>query len=109
MNKPSKLIEKATRIPDTRPIQWDEIINKYLAEVGPINSESARSLRFGMLMKELLGFEPVFIESYVSGVEKYLKVKQKDRLLRGEADNLFGNIVPMTDERSLYHRRICWP
>ena len=68
-------------------------ITKYLPDVEPLNSESARSLRFGMLMKELLGFEPGFIESYVSGVEKYLKVKQKDRILKGEADNLFGNII----------------
>lgn len=27
------------------------------------------------------------------GIEKYIKVKQKDRILKGEADNLFGNII----------------
>ena len=93
MNKQSKLTEKATRMPDIRPTQWDEIINKYLADVEPMNSESARSHRFGMLLNQLIGFEPGFIESYVSGVEKYLKVKQKDRILKGKADNLFGNVI----------------
>lgn len=93
MKKKSKLTEKATRIPDTRPTQWDEIITKYLSDVEPLNSESARSHRFGILLNQLIGLEPGFIESYVSGIEKYLKVKQKDRILKGEADNLFGNII----------------
>jgi methylase of polypeptide subunit release factors len=93
MTKRTKLTEKATRIPDTRQTQWDEIIAKYLQEIELLNSESARSLRFGMVVKDLLGFEPGFIESYVSGIEKYLKVKQKDRILKGKADNLFGNVI----------------
>jgi len=93
MKKKSKLPEKATRIPDTRPTQWDEIIAKYLSDVEPLNSESARSHRFGILLNQLIGLEPGFIESYVSGIEKYLKAKQKDRILKGETDNLFGNII----------------
>jgi SAM-dependent methyltransferase len=93
MSKQSKLTEKATRMPDIRPTHWDETINKYLADVEPMNSESARSQRFGMLVNQLIGFEPGFIESYVSGIEKYLKAKQKDRILKGKADNLFGNII----------------
>lgn len=58
-----------------------------------MHSESSRSIRFGMLVHELFRFEPGFIESYTSGIEKYLKVKQKDRILRGETDNLFGNVI----------------
>ncbi|MDQ1327832.1 MAG: hypothetical protein QG641_1115 [Candidatus Poribacteria bacterium] len=58
-----------------------------------MNNESARSMRFGIAMQELLGIQPNFVESYISGVEKYLKVKQKDRILKGKADNFFGNIV----------------
>ncbi|MDI6760513.1 MAG: N-6 DNA methylase [Candidatus Brocadiaceae bacterium] len=91
MKKRTKLTEKATRIPDIR--QWEEIITRYLAEVEPLSNETARSTRFGMFMQELLGREPGFIESYTSGIEKYLKAKQKDRLLKGEADNLFGNVI----------------
>lgn len=91
MKKQTKLTEKATRIPDIR--QWGEIITRYLVEVEPCSGETARSTRFGMFMQELLGFQPGFIESYISGIEKYLKAKQKDRILKGEADNLFGNVI----------------
>ncbi|MGH7791788.1 MAG: N-6 DNA methylase, partial [Thermodesulfobacteriota bacterium] len=31
--------------------------------------------------------------NYSAGIEKFLKVKQKDRILKGEADNLFGNVI----------------
>lgn len=93
MKKQTKLVEKATRIPEIRQAQWEETITQYLQEVEPLNSEPARSLRFGIVTQELIGFEPGFIESYISGVEKYLKVKQKDRFLKGKADNLFGNVI----------------
>ncbi|MGQ9627482.1 MAG: N-6 DNA methylase [Anaerolineae bacterium] len=87
------MMQNIKRNSDMLQARWQEAIPKYLDEVEPVNTESARSLRFGMLLQELLGFEPGFIESYVSGIEKYLKVKQKDRLLKGRADNLFGNVV----------------
>lgn len=91
--KKTKLTEKATRIPDTRHVQWEEVIPRYLREVEQLNTESARSHRFAMLLQQLGGIEPNFIETYSTGIEKYLKVKQKDRILRGEADNLFGNAI----------------
>ena len=93
MEKQTKLSEKMARIPDIRQSQWQAIIESYLTEVEPLNNESARSMRFGIAMQELLGIQPNFVESYISGVEKYLKVKQKDRILKGKADNLFGNII----------------
>ena len=93
MKKRTKLTEKATRIPDTRQVKWEEAIPQYLHEVEQLNKESARSHRFVMLLQQLLGIEPNFIETYSTGIEKYLKVKQKDRILRGEADNLFGNAI----------------
>ena len=93
MKKQTKLTEKATRIPDTRQVQWAEVIPQYLREVEPLNKEQARSHRFAMLLQQLLGFEPSFIEAYSSGIEQSLKVRQKDRILKGEADNLFGNVI----------------
>lgn len=93
MKKQTKLSEKATRIPDTRQTQWEELIDIYLKEIEPVHSESGRSFRFGVFIQQLLGFEPGFIEAYVSGIEKYIKVKQKDRILKGKADNLFGNVI----------------
>ena len=93
MIKRTKLTEDSIHITDIRLTQWSDAIPAYLHDVELLKGESARSLCFSMLVKELLGLEPGFIESYISGVEKYLKVKQKDRILKGEADNLFGNII----------------
>jgi hypothetical protein len=93
MKKQTKLTEKATRIPDTRLAQWAEVIPQYLYEVEQLNKEQARSHRFAMLLQQLLGVEPNFVEAYSSGIEQSLKVRQKDRILKGEADNLFGNVI----------------
>ena len=102
--KKSKLTEKATRIPDTRPIQWEEDISQYLKEVEKLNKEQARSHRFSMLIQNLFGVEPNFIENYTSGIEQYIKATQKDRILRGEVDNLFGNVV-IEFERNIPQKR----
>jgi len=94
MKKQTKLSEKPIRIPDTRESHWLEAIPAYLHDLqAQQHSESARSHRFAMLLQELFGVKPGFVEAYTTGIEKYLKVKGKDRILKGEADNLFGNIV----------------
>jgi len=93
VSKPSKLKEKAIRIPDTRPFQWEKVIKRYIQEVEHQQTESARATRFAILTQELFGVEPNFIDNYVSGIEKYIKIPKKDRILRGRVDNLFGNLV----------------
>lgn len=93
MAKKTKLTEKSARIPEIRKSNWDEAITPYLRDVESLNKEQARSHRFTALLQQLMGVEPNFIENYSAGVEKFLKVKQKDRILKGEADNLFGNVI----------------
>jgi len=93
VGKKSKLIEKPTRIPDTRQVKWEDVIPLYIHEIEQLNKEQARSHRFAMLVQQLLGIEPNFIESYSAGIEQSLKVRQKDRILKGEVDNLFGNCI----------------
>jgi methylase of polypeptide subunit release factors len=93
MAKKSKLHEKATRMPDVRQARWEQVVPEYLESVKAQQSESAKSHRFFGLMKDLFGLQPGFIEDYVAGIERYVKVKQKDRILRGRVDNLFGNLV----------------
>lgn len=104
MTDQSRLAEKTGRVSDTRETKWQEVITAYLREIPTLSSESARSHRFAMLMQELLGLEPGFIESFTTGIEKYLKVKQKDRILKGKADNLYGNVV-MEFEANLKKKR----
>jgi len=93
MTKKTKLTETPARIPDTRESQWDESIRAYLRDIQTQQSESARSHRLTMLLQELFGIQPEFVEEYTTGIEKYLKVKGKDRILKGKVDNLFGNVV----------------
>ena len=93
MTKKTKLPERASRIPETRDLNWKKIIPEYLHSVASQVSESAKSHRFLLLLKDLFGIQPEFIEDYVSGIEKFIKVRQKDRVLRGEVDNLFGNLI----------------
>lgn len=94
MAKKSKLHEKAARMPEIREAKWEQVVSAYLASVQSQQSESAKSHRFVGLLNDLFGLQqPGFIEDYVAGIEKYVKVKHKDRILRGRVDNLFGNLV----------------
>lgn len=104
MAKKSKLTEKGARMPDIREAEWEQIVPEYLESVRSQEGESAKSHRFSFLLKDLFGLQPGFIEDYVVGIEKYVKVKQKDRILRGRVDNLFGNLV-IEFERDLTRKR----
>ncbi len=105
MTKQSKLSEKGTRMPDIRQAEWEQVVPAYLASVASQQSESAKSHRFAAFLNDLFGVQPGFIEDYVAGVEKYVKTKQKDRVLRGKVDNLFGNLV-IEFERNLDTMRV---
>lgn len=93
MKKESKLYEKSSRMPEARELKWEQIVPNYLESVKSQSSESAKSQRFLLFLNELFGVQPGFIEDYVSGVEKYIKVKQKDGILKGRVDELFGNLI----------------
>jgi len=93
MTKQTKLPEKSARIPEVRESNLESIISDYLHSVTSQVSESAKSHRFLVLLNDLFGIQPEFIEDYVAGIEKFIKVKQKDRILKGEVDNLFGNLI----------------
>ncbi len=92
MSGESKLREKPVRLPDSRQLDWDTIIPQYLADIEPLSTESARSHRYAMLLQQLFGLEPEFID-YTAGIERFLKSRQRDRILRGRADNLYGNLI----------------
>lgn len=93
MKKKTRLREKPTRMPDVNAAKNEMAITTYLAEVQGLNSEAAKSQRFTLLLNSLFGVQPGFIEEYLDGIEKYLKVKEKDRILRGRADQLSGNLI----------------
>lgn len=106
MKKKTKLKEKASRVPDIREKKIADALEKYLKEVEPLNAEAARSMRFGIFLNDVLCVQTHFIESFVSGVEKYLKSKQTDRILKGRADNLFGNVIIEFESHIPKHQKL---
>jgi len=70
-----------------------DAITRYLSDIENLQTESARSHRFAQLLQELFGTELGFIEQYAQGIEQIVRTRHKDRLLRGQVDNLFGNLV----------------
>ena len=89
-----KIPEKPSRFPDLFDIQKSSAIQNYIEQVSSLGSEPAKTQRFLLLLNSL--FEDVnekFVEDYLHGVEKYVKSKKKDIVLRGKVDNLYGNLV----------------
>ncbi len=68
-------------------------LEKYLDNLERLVSESSRSHRFAMFFQEIFGVETELIAKYTTGIEKSLRVKNDDQILRGRADNLFGNLI----------------
>lgn len=93
MKKKTKLAEKPARILAASDPKKESAIAQYLQEIAGLPGESARSHRFTALLQALFGVQPGFIENYVGGIEKYLKVKEKDRIIRGRADQLSGSLI----------------
>lgn len=92
--KPHKLREKPSRFADIFAVQKAGRIQEYVEAISHLGSESARCQRFLLLLKDLFGeLNTNFVEDYLRGVEKYVKSKGKDIVLRGKVDNLYGNLV----------------
>jgi len=92
--KKTRLTEKPSRIPDILEQDISHKLKEYIEQVSSLNTESAKAQRFLILLKDLFGDVSVnFIEDYLHGVEKYISVKQKDIILRGRIDTLYGNLI----------------
>jgi hypothetical protein len=90
----TKLHENFSRIPDLFDIQKTLSIQNYTKEISHLNTESAKAQRFLLLLKEAFGdVNANFVEDYLQGVEKYVKTKKKDVLLKGKIDALYGNLI----------------
>ena len=89
-----KIPEKPSRFGDLFEIQKSTDIQNYVEEVSHLGSESAKTQRFLLLLKDIFGDVNIkFVEDYLCGVEKYVKSKKKDIVLKGRVDNLYGNLV----------------
>src|SRR4030043_909347 len=92
--KKTQLTEKPSRIPDILEQNISQKFKEYSEYVSQLNTESAKAQRFLILLKDIFGdVNAGFIEDYLHGVEKYVSVKQKDIILRGRIDTLYGNLI----------------
>src|SRR4030043_247016 len=92
--KKTQLTEKPSRIPDILEQNISQKFKEYSEYVSQLNTESAKAQRFLILLKDIFGdVNAGFIEDYLHGVEKYISVKQKDIILRGRIDTLYGNLI----------------
>lgn len=80
-------------MPDVKEATLELAVSTYRDEVQRLNSETAKSQRFTLLLQSLFGVQPGFIENYLSGLEKYVRIKEKDRIIRGRADQLSGSLI----------------
>lgn len=92
--KKTKLTEKPSRIPDISEVQITQKFKEYIDQISQLNNEAAKAQRFLIFLKDIFGdVNAGFIEDYLQGVEKYVSVKNKDILLKGRIDTLYGNLV----------------
>ena len=94
MSKKSKLAEKPARTPDAFEVRKTAKIKRYVESVQKGQSEHGKSLLFSLLLKDLFGsVEPQFAENYSRGIEKFVKSKEKDIIVRGRLDAFYGNLI----------------
>jgi len=94
MPKKSKLTESPARFTSGLDEKLKSDFQKYLQEISAANVETARSFRFSMLLKDWFAdARPNFVEDYLKGMERHVRVKQKDIVLAGRIDALYGNAI----------------
>lgn len=94
MVKKSKLIEKSSRIATSFEEKLKVDLRKYQEDVRSANNETARSLLFYSLLRDwFCNVRQTFVEEYLRGIEKYVKIKGKDFIVRGRIDALYGNAI----------------
>ena len=71
----------------------DQVIGDYLTGVATLPGEAARSRCFAAFLEQVLGLHTPFLEDCVADAERFLRVQKKDRVVRGSADELFGNVI----------------
>ncbi len=94
MARKSKLREKPRRVPDVFDARKRRAIDTYCREAAKDQGEQAKAQRFLLLLHDLFAeVAPRFVEDYLAGVEKYVRIKRKDLVVRGRVDAFYGDLV----------------
>ena len=78
---------------DEQEPAWADDIQKYLTEVETYSKEAARSQCFTRLLEKLPFVTPEFVSAYNRGIESSLSIEENGKVIRGEADALFGSVI----------------
>ncbi len=68
-------------------------VTDYLERIAPLTGEVARSVVLTALLETLFGLQARFLEDHEPDAERYVRVRHKDTVLVGVAENLFGNVI----------------
>jgi hypothetical protein len=93
MPKKSKLIEKPTRFTAPSDEKRETVFEEYKRSISQLNVETARAQQFLLIKEWFADARPGFIEEYLGGVEKSVKKKEKDIIIAGRIDALYGNVI----------------
>ncbi len=84
----------------------DTVISDYLERIAPLTGEVARSVLLTALLETLLGLQARFLEDHEPDAERYVRVRHKDTVLVGVAENLFGNVIVEVESDLRQTRRL---
>ncbi|MFQ5798784.1 MAG: hypothetical protein ACE5H0_08835, partial [Bacteroidota bacterium] len=94
MGKKTRLAEKGSRFASPFEERLKAEFRKYQHEIVAANVETARSFRFMKLLTDWFSeARPTFVEDYLKGLEKYVTMKEKDLVVAGRIDALYGNVI----------------
>src|SRR5208283_2947247 len=92
--KKTSLREKSVRMPNIASLQLDDRFDEYKNQIIAQNKEAAKALAFSHLFSEWFGkSEPTLLEDYLKGTEKSVTVSEGSRIVHGEIDALYGNLI----------------
>jgi len=81
--------------PKTEPVAppWAADLTAYLSEVETYTKEAPRSQCFTRLLEKLPFVPQKFVSAYNRGIEASLSIEENGKVVRGEADALFGSVI----------------
>jgi hypothetical protein len=98
--------EVSSPIPRCDAAGVDSAIAGYLERIAPVTGEAARSQLFTGLLDTLFGLQARFLEDHEPDAERYVRVRHKDTVLVGAAENLFGNVIVEVESELRQARRL---
>jgi hypothetical protein len=94
MPRKTKLAERGARFASGFEEKLNADLKRYQDEIVAANVETARSFRFMKLLSDWFSdARPTFVEQYLKGLEKHVTMKEKDLVVAGQIDALYGNVI----------------